>query len=82
LGDYWFTGQRSGIMPKFGTVVPLLLALALPLLLLLFPLLFPLLKQLTKVRILLQITLASLGMFFMAHAAVVQTASSQPLHRA
>lgn len=68
LGDYWFTGQRSGIMPKFGTVVPILLALALPLLLLLFPLLFPLLKQLTKVRILVQITLASLGMFFMAHA--------------
>lgn len=69
FGDFWFTGQRSGIMPKYGTVLPLVTGFSLPLLLLLFPSLFPLLKQLSKqVGLLVQITLASLGMFFIAHA--------------
>lgn len=68
FGDYWFTGQRSGIVPKYGTILPLLLAIALPLLLLLFPLLFPLLRQLRQTSILAKTTLASLVMFFIAHA--------------
>lgn len=68
FGDFWFTGQRSGIMPRYGTVVPIVAGIALPLLLLLFPLLFPLLRQLTQVGLLVQITLASLGMFIVAHA--------------
>ena len=68
-GDFWFTGQRSGIMPKFGLIVPILTALLLPLLMLLFPTLFPLLRQITrKIALLGQTTLASLFMFFMAHA--------------
>jgi len=69
FGDFWFTGQRSGMIPKYGTVLPLFAGLSLPLLLLLFPSLFPLLRQMTKqARLLVQITLASLGMFFIAHA--------------
>ena len=67
-GDFWFTGQRSGMMPQFGTVVPLVATLLL-LLLLQFPLLFPLQKRMTpQVVLLVNITLVSLGMFFLAHA--------------
>lgn len=65
---FWFTGQRSGIMPQFGTIVPIIAGLLLPLLLL-FPSLFPLFRRMTpQVALLGQITLASLGMFFVAHA--------------
>ncbi len=65
---FWFTELRSGIMPRFGTIVPLVAALLLPLLLS-FPSKFPLLKKLTQhVTLLVRITLVSLGMFFVAHA--------------
>lgn len=65
---YWFTGQRSGIMPKFGTLLPIVATL----LLIVMPLrrsLFPLLRQITpKIVLLVQVTLVSLAMFFIAHA--------------
>lgn len=65
---YWFTGQRSGIMPKYGTVLPIV-ATVLLLFMLPFSRLFPLIKHLTtKSWLLVQITLASLGMFLAAHA--------------
>lgn len=65
---FWFTGQRSGIMPKYGTILPIVATLLL-LPMLLFPKVFPLVKQLTSQGwLLVQITLASLGMFFVAHA--------------
>lgn len=65
---FWFTGQRSGILPRLGTIVPLIGTLILPFFLL-FPSPFPLLKQVNKQAIVLvNITLASLGMFFIAHA--------------
>ena len=68
IGDYWFTGQRSGIMPRFKTVLPLIAGGLLPLLCL-YPSPFPLLKQITsKVSLLVEITLASLGMFLLSHA--------------
>lgn len=68
FGDFWFTGQRTGMMPKFGLIVPILTALLLPLLMLLFPTLFPLVRQITKkIALLGQTTLASLFMFCMAH---------------
>jgi hypothetical protein len=66
--DFWLTGKRSGIIPNFGTIIPLVAGLLLPLLL---PVawLFPLLKRMTRqVALLVQVTLASLGMFFAAHA--------------
>jgi hypothetical protein len=65
---FWFTGLRTGIMPKFETIVPIVAGF---LLLLLLPVasLFPLLKRMTQqVALLVQISLASLGMFFLAHA--------------
>lgn len=65
---YWFTGQRSGMLPRLGTILPLIGALVLPLLCL-FPAKFSLLKQVNqKIIVLINITLASLGMFFIAHA--------------
>ncbi|WP_210404668.1 hypothetical protein [Chroococcidiopsis sp. TS-821] len=65
---FWFTGQRSGMMPKYGTILPIVATLLL-LPMLLFPRVFPLVKQLTSQSwLLVQITLASLGMFFAAHA--------------
>lgn len=65
---FWFTGQRSGIMPKYGTILPIVATLLL-LPMLPFPQVFPLVKQLTtKIWLLGQITLASLIMFFVAHA--------------
>ncbi|MBE9190904.1 hypothetical protein IQ230_11180 [Gloeocapsopsis crepidinum LEGE 06123] len=65
---FWFTGQRSGIMPKYGTILPILATLFLfPMLL--FSQVFPLVKQLnSKGWLLVQITIASLLMFFVAHA--------------
>lgn len=64
--DFWFTGQRSGMVPRFGTILPTVAScfLVLPLL---FPAAFPLFKVLQKWRILLDVTLASLVMFFVAH---------------
>lgn len=35
--DFWFTGQRSGIAPRFGTILPLVTGAILPLLLLFSP---------------------------------------------
>ncbi|WP_236738845.1 hypothetical protein [Chroogloeocystis siderophila] len=65
---FWFTGQRSGMMPKYGTVLPIVATLLLfPMLL--FPRVFPLVKQLTSQGwLLVQVTIASLVMFFAAHA--------------
>lgn len=68
-GDFWFTGQRSGIIPNFGTSVPIIAALLLPILLLLCPSLFPLMRRMTQASwVLVQIVLVSLVMFFIAHA--------------
>ncbi|HIK28820.1 MAG: hypothetical protein N3E45_12525 [Oscillatoriaceae bacterium SKW80] len=65
---FWITAQRSGILPRFGTIVPLVASFLLPLLLF-YPAPFPLLKKLSKnIAILVQITLASLAMFFISHA--------------
>ena len=98
--DFWFTGQRSGIAPRFGSILPLVTGAILPLLLLFSasrgqsqdprlkneplnnepiknePLKnesiaaspFPLLKRLKNTGLLLEIILASLGMFFICHA--------------
>lgn len=66
-GEYWVTGQRTGIMPRFHTVLPLI---ATGVLIILLPLRrwFSLFQLATgKVRILFEITLASLGMFFLSH---------------
>ncbi len=65
---FWITGQRSGILPRLGTLVPLVASLLLPPLLL-YPAPFPLLRELSKnIAILGQIILASLAMFFISHA--------------
>lgn len=65
---YWFTGQRSGMMPRFGTVVPLVGAALFPFVLLVRRR-FPLVEQLTQeTQLLLQMVLASLGMFLISHA--------------
>jgi hypothetical protein len=66
-GDYWVTGQRSGLMPRFQTVLPLI---ATGILMILFPFRrwFSLFSVTTKkVNILYEITLASLGMFVLSH---------------
>ncbi|MCT7982209.1 hypothetical protein NG796_02765 [Laspinema sp. A4] len=65
-GHYWFTGQRSGMMPRFGIISPLILGGILPLLLR-FRGAFPLAGQIKQAGILLEIMLASLGMFFLSH---------------
>jgi len=66
-GDYWVTGQRSGLMPRFQTVLPLI-ATAILLLLLPFRHRITLFSKLTeKVSILWKITLASFGMFLLSH---------------
>jgi hypothetical protein len=64
---FWLYGERSGLFPNFrpgtlaiGFLLPLLLA---------FRRYFPLTQHLTKhLRILLQITIVALGLFFIAHA--------------
>ncbi|MCA1990444.1 MAG: hypothetical protein LDL41_00110 [Coleofasciculus sp. S288] len=67
-GHFWFTAQRSGMLPRLGTAVPLIIGVWLPVLML-FPAIFPLVKQVTKdVAVLLQITLASVAMFLASHA--------------
>lgn len=33
VGDFWFSGQRSGIMPRFGTILPIVTGGLLPILL-------------------------------------------------
>ncbi|RMF22298.1 MAG: hypothetical protein D6756_10890 [Cyanobacteria bacterium J083] len=66
-GEFWFTGQRTGLMPRFKTILPLIASLFLPLLYL-APLQFPLLRKIqNKGRILIDITAASLGMFALSH---------------
>ncbi|NBD18335.1 MAG: hypothetical protein GVY04_20035 [Cyanobacteria bacterium] len=66
-GDYWVTGQRSGLMPRFQTVLPLI-ATGIFILLLPFRYQFSLFSKISqKVRILVDITLASLGMFLLSH---------------
>lgn len=67
-GKFWFKG-RSGIrLASILTPVTNVLGFLLPLLLL-FPSKFPLLKKISKgINILPKILLASLGMFFAAHA--------------
>lgn len=92
FGDFWFSGQRSGMMPRFGTILPIILGCFLPVILLLDKWIrtnknldinlrnsenrdenqsiFSLLKGLKNARILLDVTLASLGMFFISHALI------------
>ena len=65
-GDFWFTGQRSGLMPRFATTSPLILGGILPILLW-FRRVFPLSVEMKQAGILVEIILASLGMFFLAH---------------
>jgi hypothetical protein len=69
--DYWLTGRGSGIFPKsLFTPVTHCAGLLLPLLLILRST-FPLAKQIqSKIWLLLQLFLASLGMFFAAHATI------------
>jgi hypothetical protein len=66
---FWLNGQRSGILPQFlFTPLTLYAALLLPVLRR-FPSQFPLVRQLTSgITLLPQIALASLVMFFAAHA--------------
>lgn len=65
---FWFTGQRSGMVPRLGTVAPIILAVLLPPLLP-FPSQFPLLRQVNQqVTVLVRVILASVGMFFVSHA--------------
>ncbi|MGJ3249499.1 MAG: hypothetical protein ACFE0I_25945 [Elainellaceae cyanobacterium] len=69
---FWFCGERSGMLPynwcKYERP-PQLWASILLLILLRFPKRFPLQEQITKhIVILPQILVASLGMFFLAHA--------------
>lgn len=65
-GHFWFTGQRSGMMPRFATTSPLILGGILPLLLW-FRRVFPLSVEMKQAGILLEILLASLGLFFLSH---------------
>jgi hypothetical protein len=68
--EFWLYGERSGIMPPAFPSLLLLAALALPSMLRRRDR-FPLLKRITpEARILAQVTLASLGMFFAAHALI------------
>ena len=69
--DYWLTGRGSGIFPKsLFTPVTHCAGLLLPLLLQ-FRSTFPLANQIqSKIWLLLQLFLASLAMFFAAHATV------------
>jgi hypothetical protein len=69
--DYWLTGRGSGIFPKsLFTPVTHCAGLLLPLLLL-FRSTFPLADRIhSKIWLLLQLLLASLGMFFAAHATI------------
>jgi ABC-type multidrug transport system fused ATPase/permease subunit len=69
--DYWLTGRSSGIFPKsLFTPVTHCAGLLLPLLLILRST-FPLAKQIqSKIWLLLQLFLASLGMFFAAHSTI------------
>lgn len=75
FGEYWFSGQRSGMIPRFGTILPIVLSGFLPVLLLFngttipgfSKLRFPLLNQLKNSGVLIQIIIASMGMFFIAH---------------
>jgi hypothetical protein len=69
--DYWLTGRGSGIFPKsLFTPVTHCAGLLLPLLLM-FRSTFPLANQIqSKIWLLLQLFLASLAMFFAAHATV------------
>ena len=66
---FWFNGQRSGILPRsLFTPVTVYIGLLLPLLQR-FPSQFPLVKKVTsEITLLPQIALASLVMFFAAHA--------------
>jgi hypothetical protein len=69
FGDFWFSGERSGMFPKsLFTPVTLCTGLLLPVLLK-FPSQFPLGRQLkSSVLVLPQLLLVSVGMFFAAHA--------------
>ncbi|NJK69442.1 MAG: hypothetical protein HC789_10640 [Microcoleus sp. CSU_2_2] len=69
--DYWLTGRGSGIFPKsLFTPVTHCAGLLLPLLVL-FRSTFPLADRIhSKIWLLLQLLLASLGMFFAAHATI------------
>ena len=64
---FWFAGNRSGLFPAFRPAT-IAIGLLLPLLLR-FPRRFPLIQQLTpNLRILPQIVLVALTLFFAAHA--------------
>ncbi len=65
-GHFWFTGQRSGMMPRFAIISPLILGGILPLLLR-FRRVFPLSVEIKQAGILLDIFLASVGLFFLSH---------------
>ncbi|WP_309143867.1 hypothetical protein [Oscillatoria sp. HE19RPO] len=65
-GHFWFTGQRSGMMPRFALISPLILGGILPLLLR-FRRVLPLSVEIKQAGILLEILLASLGLFFLSH---------------
>ena len=63
---YWFSGGRSGFLPSIqpssmavGFLLPVLI---------IFPSYFPLTKKITRIAVLLQIVVASVVMFFAAHA--------------
>ncbi|HBE17411.1 MAG TPA: hypothetical protein DEG17_04110 [Cyanobacteria bacterium UBA11149] len=73
--QFWFHGQRTGILPlEWGDLpynyFPLILGIGLSLILLIrYRLWFPLVEQIKpQIRVLPELGLASLGMFFLAHA--------------
>ncbi len=71
-GEYWVTAMRSGIMPKFDTVLPLI-ATGILIILIPFRHWFSLFQWVTaKVTILFEITFASLGMFLLSHLFLFQ----------
>jgi hypothetical protein len=77
--EFWFTGQRTGIVPRFGTILPIVAGGFLPLFLLLDAIdrglrsqgdrWFPSLQKLQERGLfLLQIIISSLVLFFLSHA--------------
>ena len=67
FGQFWFSGQRSGILPRFGTILPLVASLFLPILLLFKSQILRLKKVTKNLAYLAEITVASLAMFFLSH---------------
>ncbi len=67
FGHFWFSAQRSGLLPRLGTTLPLVASFLLPIILLFNPQIVRLKPGTKNLAYLAEIAVASLTMFFLSH---------------